>query len=551
MGSLLSAAESVLAEDPDEIFNKVTETVVGQDGPVGAVVDFLMAATARVAALAQGAGSSEVPANNVLLLMGPTGSGKTLTVRTACAAMGLGYREIDGAQLTGAGWHGADLDAELRPVAEALKGDPRPYVVFLDECDKLSRGDKGKEDGFDPSPTLLKLLEATGEYAVPSSSDSKRAVALNADALVFVMAGAFTGIDRQVRERLRGGAGSSCGFAADASAQGAATLPEDAARALAGPADLEAWGFPRELTGRVSAVVSLSPLDADAFRRILDGGPHSVRARYQRLVPWGVEVSIDGDAATELARRAAGSGLGARGLVQEVGAEMNRAVARAMADKTVVGVRLFVGEKGPEIMYASDAEGRPEPPRMAGSGGDGRIGPGADGRHADRKEAPLRRLAWHGHRLSLGGLVDSLFAARHGLGEGVMDPLALYDPSSSEGPYLAALEREVAREAGGLDQVQRYALRQLLKAALHIMSARADEGSTELLRSVSAELLDAGRAAARAREAAGEEDLDGPASLERHERFRALGFWALLGDGAQSLAEAALRAFDRLDEPVG
>ena len=202
-------------------------------------------------------------------------------------------------------------------------------------------------------------------------------------------------------------------------------------------------------------------------------------------------------------------------------------------------------------MYASDAEGRPEPPRMAGSGGDGRIGPGADGRHADRKEAPLRRLAWHGHRLSLGGLVDSLFAARHGLGEGVMDPLALYDPSSSEGPYLAALEREVAREAGGLDQVQRYALRQLLKAALHIMSARADEGSTELLRSVSAELLDAGRAAARAREAAGEEDLDGPASLERHERFRALGFWALLGDGAQSLAEAALRAFDRLDEPVG
>lgn len=549
MNRLLTAAESVMAMDPDKIFTKVTETVVGQDARVGEVVDFLFAATARVAALAGGASASEVPANNVLLIMGPTGSGKTLTVRTACEAMGLGYREIDGAQLTGAGWHGADLDAELKPVAQDLKGDPRPYVVFIDEADKLSRGDKGKEEGFDPSPVLLRLLEATGEHPV-ASSDSKASFTLDADALVFVMAGAFTGIDRQVRARLRGGAGAACGFAADADAQGAAVLPEDEARALAGPADLEAWGMPRELVGRVSTVVSLRPLGESAFREILDGGPHSVRARYQRIVPEGVEVAIDGDAATELARRAAEAGLGARGLLQAVGTEMNRAVAHAVADRTVVGVRLFVGKLGPEAVFENDVKGRDEPRRHAEWKGRGPAPAEVDGRPTGRAGMPLARFA-RGYRISLGGLVDSLFAARHGLGEGVMDPLALYDPSSSEGPYLAALEREVAREAGGLDQVQRYALRQLLKAALRIMSARADEGSTELLRSVSAELLDAGRAAARAREAAGEEDLDGPASLERHERFRALGFWALLGDGAQSLAEAALRAFDRLDEPVG
>lgn len=336
-------AERVLASVTTEgLAANVGERVVGQGEAVRCLCGFLIAALRRISLLASGTPSSELPHLSAMAIDGPSGCGKTLMVESACEALGgLPVHVIDGSSLTGAGWRGGDLEAHKRQLAEIqATGRPAPVLVFVDEADKLAKAGDRPRDGFDPCEGFLRLLDGDGVESVdpPSGAGDKGPLPLDRGTLIFVFAGAFTGLGDHVRSRVLGAAGSCAGFSADSAALEARSLDEAGLRALATPEDLISWGLPRELVGRFSALVSARPLGEADLEEIARGGPTSVEARFARMMPEGCSLAVDDGAARLIVRAALESDRGARGLEASLAPVAFRALEEAGRDRSVVSV---------------------------------------------------------------------------------------------------------------------------------------------------------------------------------------------------------------------
>lgn len=325
-------AEERLSEvSADALAAKVGERVVGQEGAVEATCRFLVAALARAAKLCRGVDEGELPHLDALLLDGPSGCGKTYMVRLACRELGIGMVEVDGSTLTGTGWRGGDVEDVKYRLAEAQERpeDCSVTVVFVDEADKLAKD--GKEPSFSPCANLLKLIEGSEITDV----EGKRRLELDKAMLIFVLAGAFEGLDRIVRARIAGKGGVGFCGGELASALNAAEL-----RARAVPADLVAWGLPRELVGRVTTLARLRPLVAEDMRRVAKGGEGSAEARWSALMPFGCSLELSDGAARAAAENAIEEGRGARGVEAALGPVCLEALEEARADDGIVGVHV-------------------------------------------------------------------------------------------------------------------------------------------------------------------------------------------------------------------
>lgn len=296
----------------EEIAEEVKRTVIGQDDAVDWLCTFVDAACTRTRIIKEGGvDPSKLPSIGSALIVGPTASGKTHLLKTFARTSGLLFQQIDASQMSGEGYIGNSFSKQWVQASAALEENPtRNILVFVDEVDKLMSQSREGWAGFD----LLKPLEGG---ILEGREDTKAATpyALDCDRCVFVLAGAFTGIEDIIASRI-GVSRTAVGFSSSAAQAAAAdALDEGNLRAQITMDDVEKWGMPRELVGRLSTVRFLSALGEDALRRIVQGNKCR---EYELMLPHGARFTIDRSAEDLVVANALSAHYGARSINRQI-----------------------------------------------------------------------------------------------------------------------------------------------------------------------------------------------------------------------------------------
>lgn len=261
----------------------------------------------------------EIEKSNILVF-GPTGSGKTLIAQTIARYLDVPFVIADATSLTEAGYVGDDVESIVTKLLQAAGGDPAKAergIIYLDEIDKKHKKDGGGSGSRDVSgegvqQALLKILEGT-EVMVPASgkkSPQAEMVKINTKNILFIVGGAFVGLDKVVEKSLNKDAG--LGFNAKVFDK---TKPMDDLLRHAKPEHLVQFGIIPELIGRLPIYAPLEELGAPALVRVLTEPKNAVIKQFVKLFQLdGIELVFEDAALTEVARIAKERKTGARGL---------------------------------------------------------------------------------------------------------------------------------------------------------------------------------------------------------------------------------------------
>ena len=262
----------------------------------------------------------EIEKSNILLL-GPSGTGKTLLARTLARTLDVPFSIADATALTEAGYVGEDVESILSHLLQAADFDlerAQRGIIYVDEIDKLARrGDNASitrdVSGEGVQQALLKMLEGTIAGVAPKGGrkhPEQNLVSFDTRNVLFICGGAFDGLGPQIARRLSRG---TIGFA---TAGTAAVDPADPHLFRhAEPDDLLRYGLIPELVGRLPITTSLDGLRPEELRRILTEPRNALTRQYQKLFAMdGVELVFDDDALDAVVERAVALKTGARGL---------------------------------------------------------------------------------------------------------------------------------------------------------------------------------------------------------------------------------------------
>ncbi|MDE7191416.1 MAG: ATP-dependent Clp protease ATP-binding subunit ClpX [Clostridia bacterium] len=341
---------------PHEIKAKLDEYIIGQENAKKVLSVAVYNHYKRINCKD---GDVELDKSNILML-GPTGSGKTLLAKTLARILNVPFAVADATTLTEAGYVGEDVENVLLKLIQAADYDIEKAqlgIIYIDEIDKLAS--KGENmsitrdvSGEGVQQALLKIIESTLASVPPQGGrkhPQQECIQIDTTNILFICGGAFVGLDRIIDKRLDG---SSLGFGAKVRDKSVSygELISDIK-----PDDLIKFGLIPEFVGRIPIVVGLDALDEKALVKILTEPKNAVIRQYKKLFAIdGVEVDFEDDALVEVAKMAIKLKTGARGLRSVLESIMLELMYDVPTDKTIQKVVItkgvVTGESKPTIV---------------------------------------------------------------------------------------------------------------------------------------------------------------------------------------------------------